>query len=250
MLRVVRRRPPTPKLDFSSWIVFEDDWLVAVDKPAGVLSQGADRSTPSVVSLARAYLDRGGIGVLHRIDRNVSGVVLVAKHARAARAMTALFAKGEVRRAYRAIVLGAAPTTTLTIDAAIAKDRAKNQVRVATARELARLTTEERAAFKPAVTRARVLRRLVTPAGEGAELEVLPETGRPHQIRAHLAHVGLPILGDPKYGAALPRLDRPLLHAEAVRFVHPKTKAAVEVRAAVPWQLARLGIRILGNGHR
>ncbi|MEI8257134.1 MAG: pseudouridine synthase, partial [Deltaproteobacteria bacterium] len=99
-----RPRAPAPRLDFASWILFEDDHIVAVDKPAGVLSQGGEGGAAvNLVDLARAHFGRTeGIGVLHRLDRNVSGVVLLSKTPRAARALTMAFARGRVERIYRA----------------------------------------------------------------------------------------------------------------------------------------------------
>src|SRR4051812_1983152 len=87
--RAGHRRAPAPELDFARWILWEDEHLIAVDKPAGVLSQGGEGGEGiNLVDLARAHLGIDGIGVLHRIDRNVSGVVLIAKGPRAARAVT------------------------------------------------------------------------------------------------------------------------------------------------------------------
>src|SRR5215472_18891274 len=122
-----RSNAPSPALDFARWIVWEDDWLVAVDKPAGVLSQGGDGgSGVNVVDLARDHLGQGGIGVLHRLDRNVSGVVLVAKKRAAASAMSRLFQKGAVERTYRAVVRGDAPADAFAMDAWLAKDSGRN----------------------------------------------------------------------------------------------------------------------------
>jgi len=230
-------RAPAPKLDFAKWIVFEDAWLLAVDKPAGVLSQGGEGGEGiNVVDLARAYLKKpsvdtprksplaslrsASVGVLHRIDRNVSGVVLIAKDHGIASAMTKLFATGAVERVYRAIVRGSPKDDAFTIDAWLKKNERTNEVE-------ARAT--EAPGFRAAKTDVRVLRRL----GERTELEVRPITGRSHQIRVHLAFVKLPIVGDPKYGVIDKGTNRPLLHAERVSFVHPRTHKRVTIEAPV-----------------
>jgi len=223
--RLVR---PSPKLELEKWIVWEDDFLVAIDKPAGVLSQGGEGGAGvNVVDLARAHLRKPTASVLHRIDRNVSGLVLVAKDHATASAMTKLFAKGAVERVYRAIVRGEPETDALVFDAWLAKDHRTNEVRARDERDLG----ADRGDFRPARTEARVLRR----ARGFAELEVRPVTGRSHQIRVHLAHAGLPIVGDPKYGAPARGVNRPLLHAERVSFVHPRTRKRVTIDAPVPW---------------
>jgi len=229
---------PAPELHFADWIVWEDDWLVAVDKPAGVLSQGGEGGAGvNVVDLARAHLHKPSVGVLHRIDRNVSGVVLIAKDHATASAMTKLFASGKVERTYRAIVRGAPTEDAFAMTAWLAKDERTNEVRAREERGLG----VERGAFRAARTEARVLRRMRTRIGACAELEVRPITGRSHQIRVHLAHAGLPIVGDPKYGVVVARINRPLLHAERVAFVHPRTHERVTIEAPVPWRDDVLG---------
>jgi RluA family pseudouridine synthase len=229
-------KAPAPALDFARWIVWEDEGLLAIDKPAGVLSQGGEGGQGvNVVDLARAYLGREGIGVLHRIDRNVSGVVLVAKQPSAASAMTRLIQKGGLERVYRAVVRGSPAADALHIDALLAKDATTNEVRAATAEAVARMPAEARRDFRPASTDVKVVARLRAPIGACASLDVRPISGRSHQIRVHLAHVGLPILGDPKYGVLVRGLNRPLLHAMRVAFVHPRTRARILIEARVPW---------------
>ena len=234
-------RAPTPAIEFARWIVWEDEGLLAVDKPAGVLSQGGeDPSAVNLVDLARAHLGVRSVGVLHRIDRNVSGLVLIAKHSRAASAMSRLFRDGAVQREYRAIVRGHPPADAFTLDAWLAKDERAREVHAATAADLARMSDAMRRRYRPARTEALVVRRLRAPLGSCAELSLRPITGRSHQLRAHLAHAGLPIVGDPKYGVRARGLDRPLLHAARIAFTHPRTGTRIVIASLVPWNDATL----------
>lgn len=243
------RRAPTPAIEFARWIAWEDEGLLAIDKPAGVLSQGGgDRGAPNLVDLARAHLDARGIGVLHRIDRNVSGLVLIAKHARAASAMSRLFRDGAVQREYRAVVRGHPPAEAFTLEAWLAKDERTRQVHAATPAELARMPEATRQSFRPARTQAAVVRRFRAPLGSCAELSLRPITGRSHQLRAHLAHAGLPIVGDPKYGIRARGINRPLLHAARLAFTHPRTGERVSIEAPVPWSDALIHSLTAGTG--
>lgn len=212
--------------------MWEDGGIVAVEKPAGVLSQGDGSSAPNLVDLARAKWGRDGIGVLHRLDRNVSGLVLLSLDAAAARALTAQFVAGAVVRTYQAVVRAAPTETSLVVDAPLAKDPRSNLVRVdARAPE-----------SKPARTELDVLERLSSPLGRLAILAVRPITGRSHQIRAHLAHLGWPLVGDPKYGVPARGVHRPLLHATKLEFAHPKTGEAVTLASAPPWSVDELRV--------
>jgi len=223
---------PSPRLEFGAWIVFEDEHLVAVNKPAGVLSQGGEGGAGvNLVDLARAHFARTeGIGVLHRLDRNVSGVVLLSKTPRAARALSMAIAKGEVERIYRAIVRGEPREDHVVVDASLRKNERTNEVEA---------LPKDRAAnepeFKSAETDVTVLDRWHAPLGPCAALDVRPITGRSHQIRVHLAFVRLPIVGDPKYGVPARGVMRPLLHARAMRFRHPVTRAELTIEAPLPW---------------
>lgn len=210
-------------------VVWRDEDLVAIDKPAGLLSQGGPGAQgANVVDLARAAFGAPSVGVLHRLDRNVSGLVLVSLRRDVAEGMSRQFAGGRVERRYEAIAK--APRSLegaeQCIDVPLVKDERTNLVRVAGA--------DERTA-KPAQTRVALRERVQAPMGWLAVLDVWPITGRSHQIRVHLAHAAMPLVGDPKYGVAARGVARPLLHATALRFVHPRTGAQVELSSQAPW---------------
>jgi RluA family pseudouridine synthase len=221
-------------------IVWREGALVAVSKAAGVASQGGDGlAGNNLVDLARAHFKLEHVGVLHRLDRNVSGLVLLALDGETARVMSAQLRDHEIGRRYLAVVRGKPASDAFELDAWLAKDEKRNQTRAASEAELAELPERERSAFKPARTRVAVRERFSAPIGQCAVLEVELITGRSHQIRAHLGHAGLPILGDPKYGIAARALNRPLLHAHQLAFTAPSGEA-VTLSDPAPWSSADL----------
>ncbi|MEE8508315.1 MAG: RluA family pseudouridine synthase [Myxococcota bacterium] len=219
-------------------VLHEDSDLIVVDKPAGLVVHPAPGHPGG--TLVNALLHHcgdlagvGGVlrpGIVHRLDRGTSGVLVAAKTDEAHRALAAQFQAHSIEREYCALVRGVPGTDTGRIDRPVGRhprDRKRMSVRSRTPRE--------------ARTNWRV--RLRFPISGQAWLEVRPETGRTHQIRVHLASVGMPIVGDPIYGRARVRgslLDRPALHAARLGFVHPRTGEPMSFEAPLPADLTRL----------
>jgi 23S rRNA pseudouridine1911/1915/1917 synthase len=209
-------------------ISYEDEHLLVVDKPAGMVvhpARGHREGTLAQVLEGRAA--GGGepwrAGIVHRLDRDTSGLLVVARSEETHRALKALIATRAMKREYLALVEGRPPARTGTIDAPLGRDR-RVRTRVSTS------TDEPRA--------ARTHFELETPFGAFSLLRVRLETGRTHQIRAHLQAIGHPVAGDPEYGTAgALGLRRQFLHATRLEFTHPATGALVEVTSQLPADL-------------
>lgn len=209
---------PVPRAVPNFVPLFLDDDLVAIDKPAGLLSvptQRAEKRTALAI-VRSALAGRGGEGSLwplHRLDRETSGVLLSARN-RTARAKV-LESWKSVRKTYLAVVHGRPDPAEGVVDQALLEGK-NMQVRVG-----------QGPGSKPARTHYKVLES----KGELSLLEVLLDTGRRQQIRAHLAHLGHPIVGDERRGAAAPRMG---LHALRLELPHPKDGRALVIDAPVP----------------
>lgn len=231
----VARPEPIP-LD----IVYEDEDVVVVDKASGLVVHPAP-GHPSG-TLVNALLHHctqlagiGGVlrpGIVHRLDRGTSGILVAAKSDAAHRALSEQFAQHTIDRLYRAVVRGRPGRDSGRVDAPIGRHP----------RDRKRMSTAARAG-RAAHTNWQVAERFET--SERALLEVRPETGRTHQIRVHLASVGLPLVGDKVYGrgggtARERSLGRPALHAAALGFVHPRSGEAMRFEAPLPEDLVGL----------
>jgi 23S rRNA pseudouridine1911/1915/1917 synthase len=210
-------------------VLYEDDHLLVVDKPAGLsVHPGAGERTRTLAGQLLSLGAAGGAdparpGVVHRLDRDTSGTLLVARSDRAHTALQELIRRREVERRYLALVRGRPQSRTGRIDAPIGRDR-----RDPTRRSLE--TDDPR----NAVTHFEVLESLP----EHALLEVRLETGRTHQIRVHLAAIDLPVSGDPQYGVRGDLgLARQFLHAYRLHFEHPLSQAEVDVTSPLPPEL-------------
>lgn len=213
-------------------VLYEDADVVAIDKPAGmVVHAGAGVHSGTLVNalLARfgALSAVGGElrpGIVHRLDRFTSGVLLVAKNDEAHRNLASQFSGRKVEKIYWALVHG-----TTGGQGKIEKPIARDPVH--RIRMTARLSKG-----RTAVTSFRAIRRFE----KHTLLEVRIATGRTHQIRVHLSSIGHPVVGDPLYGAARePDLNRYFLHARSLRFAQPSTGALVQVESPLPLELAQ-----------
>ncbi|MEJ7825509.1 MAG: RluA family pseudouridine synthase [Solirubrobacteraceae bacterium] len=211
-------------------VAYEDEHLIVVDKPAGVVVHPARGHRQGTLAQALAGRIAGGeedwrAGIVHRLDRDTSGLLVVAKNDDVHRALKASLAARTMRREYVALVEGRPPARSGTIEAPIGRDR-----RVRT-----RMSVDSDAnAPKPAITHFEL--ELALP--RSTLLRVRLQTGRTHQIRVHLQAIGHPVCGDPDYGTAgLYGLRRQFLHAARLAFEHPITGAAVDVTSALPEDL-------------
>ncbi len=210
-------------------IAYEDAHLLIVDKPAGVVVHPARGHRSG--TLAQALAGRGAeggdewrAGIVHRLDRDTSGLLVVAKSEDVHRMLKALLARRELRREYLALVDGHPEARTGTIDAPIGRDR-RDRVLMSIDTDQPR---EARTHFE--------LERLLPTC---SLLRVVLDTGRTHQIRVHLAAIGHPVCGDPQYGTVGEYgLERQFLHAARLAFEHPVTGDAVDVRSPLPEDLA------------
>ncbi len=210
-------------------VAYEDEHLIVVDKPAGVVVHPARGHAHGTLAQALAERAGGGqegrAGIVHRLDRDTSGLLVVAKGEAVHRALRALLARRAITREYLALVEGRPPARTATIDAPIGRDR-RRRTRMSTD------TDEPRAA----VTHFKLERALPSTT----LLRVRLETGRTHQVRAHLEAIGHPVCGDPEYGTAgLLGLERQFLHAARLAFAHPVTGEAIDVASPLPADLRR-----------
>lgn len=247
--------PATPLAqDIALAVVFEDEHLIVVDKPAGlVVHPAAGHADGTLVNALISHCGTslsgvGGVarpGIVHRLDKDTSGLLVVAKHDIAHRGLSAQFADhgrtGPLVRSYRALVWGFTPRPKGTVDAPLGRSE-KNREKIAI-----------RSDGREAITHWETLARF---DAAGASLVTCRlETGRTHQIRVHMAHIGCPLLGDAVYGAshrtkasklddagraALEGLGRQALHAAELGFAHPVTNEHLRFVSPLPDDLERL----------
>jgi 23S rRNA pseudouridine1911/1915/1917 synthase len=206
-------------------IAYQDEYLLVVDKPAGVVVHPARGHRDGTLAQALAGAAAGGeepqrAGIVHRLDRDTSGLLVVARTDAVHRALKSMLAARRLRREYLVLVDGHPSSVSGTIDAAIGRDR-RDRVTMS-------LDTD---APREARTHFQVERMLP----RAALLRVVLDTGRTHQIRVHLAAIGLPVCGDPTYG--VPErygLKRQFLHATRLTFEHPVTQETVDVVSPLP----------------
>ena len=215
--------------------VYVDEDVIVVDKPAGlVVHPGAGHTEGTLVQgLMARYPELAGVGdptrpgVVHRIDRGTTGLLVVARSARAYTELVGQLAARTVERRYLALVWGIPADTSGVVDAPIGRS----------ARRPTRMTVS--VSGREARTRYQVEQSFHDPV-DAALLRCRLETGRTHQIRVHLAAIGHPVVGDDGYGGARPGLDadRPLLHAASLGFTHPSTGELLRFEAPLPADLA------------
>ena len=200
-----------------SLVIYEDAAILALDKPPGLSSQGGRGQVNTLDELLWAFARPGGARprLIHRLDRDTSGVILTAKTKPAAAFLGKAMMARRLTKTYVALVGGGPPQPQGRIEVPLRREEIGREAYM-------RVCPSDHPAAEPASTDYRVL----ASASAAALVELHPHTGRMHQLRVHLAHLGCPILGDVRYGGALMLQDAPvarmMLHAAALRFPHPE----------------------------
>jgi 23S rRNA pseudouridine1911/1915/1917 synthase len=214
---------------FSSLILYEDNHLLIVNKPAGELVQGDETGDEPLVDRCKRYIkdkyNKPGevfLGVVHRLDRPVSGVVVFARTSKALERMNELFRDRQTKKTYWAITKSKPKEVSGTLVHWLIKNEKNNKV-TAFAKE------------NKDGQRSELNYQLIRHQSGFYLLEVNPITGRPHQIRVQLASMGCVIIGDVKYGYTSPNADKSIcLHARQLSFVHPVKKETISIEAPLP----------------
>ena len=246
-------------------IIYEDDDLAIINKPAGMMvhtGAGATEDQRNRGTLVNALLHHfaslsavGGEmrpGIVHRLDKETSGLIVVAKNDEAHRKLAAQFAGRKVQKTYVALVHGSVKKDSGTIAASISRDRVRR----------IRMTTRQ-AGGREAVSHYRVVRRLDTAFGKLTLIEVKIDTGRTHQIRVHMASLGHPVVGDKLYGAPGElkagsgrakrenvegiSLQRNFLHSAQLELTHPRTGESLAFKAPLPPELQAFLTKVGGD---
>ncbi len=236
-------------------VVFEDDDLAVINKPAGMMvhaGAGATEAQRNRGTLVNALLHRfrklSGVGgelrpgIVHRLDKSTSGLIVVAKNDEAHRRLSAQFARREVKKKYIALAHGWLKQDKGTISSAISRDRV-HRTKMTARRETGR----------EAITHYVIKKRIDSPLGKFTLVELKIDTGRTHQIRVHLSTLGHPVVGDALYGAprilrgknqSIETLARNFLHAASLKFQHPRTAEELSFSAQLPVELQEFLDRI------
>lgn len=224
-------------------ILHDDNHVLAVHKPACIPVAPDESGDESLLDQARAWVEeayakpgRAWLGLVHRLDRPVSGVVCFARTSKAAGRLSRAFQRREVKKTYHAVCVGDVAGESGVVEQWLRKDRDKNRVH---AHRVEGEDTPPGDDWKRAVSAWRVLAR----AQGRVLLELAPETGRSHQLRVACATLGAPIAGDLKYGAPEPLSDRSIaLHAAGLELIHPVRRTPLVLRAPRPtlaaWSIA------------
>lgn len=229
-------------MTIASRILYEDNHLIAINKLAGELSQGDDTGDVPLAETVKQHVKKkyskpGNVflGVIHRLDRPVSGVMLFARTGKALERMTAMLRERKIEKTYWAIVKNKPEKSSGELVHFLKRAGGKN-------------ITQAFPIRKKEAKESRLTYRLIKTQRNFFLLEIIPHTGRQHQIRVQLAAVGCPIVGDMKYGYPEPLPDASIaLHARRLEFIHPVSKEPVIIEAPVPeneiWKLVILNRR-------
>jgi len=218
-------------LEIPVTVLYEDDDVLVVDKPAGLTVHPAPGySGPTLVNAIVAHLSKFDVatprpGIVHRLDKNTSGVMVVARHPAALAKVAEQFKKHTVKKVYIALVQGKLSPETGVIEAPIGRDSG-DRTKMA-------VSSESRGRH------ARTIYRVIQYLPKQTLLEAMPETGRTHQIRVHLAAIGHPVYGDAVYGQKSPILPRQFLHAHQLGFYLPSSGEWREFQSPLPADLAQ-----------
>jgi len=232
-------------------IIYQDDDLIVINKPAGMMvhaGAGATEAERNRGTLVNALLHRFGKlsavggelrpGIVHRLDKATSGLIIVAKNDEAHRRLSVQFSQREIKKTYVALVHGWLKKDHGTVNSSISRDRVRR----------VRMTTRLKGG-RDAITHYKAIRQIESLFGRFTLLEVKIDTGRTHQIRVHMASLGHAVVGDTLYGAARElrphkaasrqtiSLERNFLHAAALEFSHPRTGQSLSFSAALPREL-------------